>query len=42
MAIKLGTPEQVLDFGSPDAMGMFNGLDLHTALLRQPDGSYQL
>ena len=42
VGITLGMPQQVLHRGSPDAMGLFNVPDMHTALLRRPDNSYWL
>ena len=42
VGIDLGAPQQVFQFGQPDAMGMFNVPDMHTAVLRQPDKSYLL
>ena len=40
--LTLGTPTQIFHLHQPDAMGMFNVPDMHTAVLMQPDGSYLL
>ncbi len=40
--ITLGEPRQVMHFHDPDAMGLFNVPDMHTAVLRQGDRSYLL
>jgi hypothetical protein len=42
VSITLGTPQQIFHMGHPDAMGMFNVPDMHTAVLQQPDKSYLL
>jgi hypothetical protein len=42
IAIHLGTPQPVFQFGQPDALGLFNVPDMHTAVLPQSDGSYRL
>ena len=42
VSITLGAPQQIFHFGDPDAMGMFNVPDMHTAVLQQPDKSYLL
>jgi hypothetical protein len=40
VTISLGTPQQIFDFGHPDAMGLFNVPDMHTSLLQQTNNSY--
>ena len=42
VGINLGTPQQIFQFGHPDALSMFNVPDMHTAVLQQPDKSYLL
>ena len=42
VSITLGTPQQIFHRGQPDAMGMWNVPDMHTAVLQQPDESYLL
>jgi hypothetical protein len=40
VSISLGTPQQVFHRGEPNSTGLFNVPDMHTALLRNRDGSY--
>jgi hypothetical protein len=42
VSLTLGTPRQIFHLHQPDAMGLFNMPDMHTAVLMQPDGSYLL
>lgn len=38
--ITLGEPRQIFAYRAPEALGLFNVPDMHTALLRQADQSY--
>ncbi|MGA9100129.1 MAG: hypothetical protein WB392_14490 [Methanotrichaceae archaeon] len=40
--LTLGAPKQIFHLHQPDAMGLFNVPDMHTAVLMQPDKSYLL
>jgi hypothetical protein len=40
--ITLGEPKQVLTYRKPDALGLFNVPDMHTAVLQRPDKSFLL
>jgi len=42
VAIHLGPPQQIFQFGHPSAMGMFNVPDMHTAAWQQSSNSYLL
>jgi hypothetical protein len=40
VSIVLGAPRQLFQYNGPDAMGLFNVPDMHTAILQWPDKSY--
>ena len=42
VSINLGAAKQLFHNGQPDAMGMSDVPDMHTAIMQQPDSSYRL
>jgi hypothetical protein len=40
VSITLGAPQPLFKYNSPEAMGLFNVPDMHTAILQRPDTSY--